>query len=1014
MERYNYRPLLPAKHSIRLVQIQPGLPGTEVHCRMIDYTIRDDRVSGVFEALSYVWGETTDPKKVFVTDIHSTDQPDAPQQYLDITSNLYHALQELRDPTLPRIMWIDAVCINQSDLEERSSQVDFMAKIYSYANQVVIWLGPGDNTETKELFAAIEDAADIVHQATNAEQYPKSVPYGSGENNESGRGDDFLEVALENLLARPWFSRMWVLQEAAAARSILVKCGVFELPGSMFTNGVQFLQTDSIYRKKGTRSPSASALETMIRYTSGVDRPFSPHLSDGFREVHARRMPSLGDLIESFYLHGVSDRRDTIFAILNLCSPASRSSIKPDYTKPWSDVWADAIRQILGPGTIVTTPARGEQACLTVLGYVLGTIKLDRYGLWSMKSIYPSGPLAWRALWGSPESWCKNIQNDDVVFFTVGAAAPSIIRTCGDHFDIIVVAAPAPLNTRFDSSRDEGSDFDWHDLLSSLTYSPRRVSLVWDWCTEYPSSCTHHPQLFDGVLVTPGPHPDNMSRMEDSAQIIATLLPSMEISSRTVSTAGQRSLDYMLRQSDNPKFPSVLRTKLQLLRMLLHSGDDKAVYVWLVRQFEILRQIFWIICHHTDSLISCKWIFDYHRSERHPYYNIFDVMSIVGLEVRPQRDGQIVSLHLIDTTDMHNSKYFADLFGNGVQQDYVKSKIRPNKQKRRRGSEGQWTAQHGIRQHLVATVIRHSKFTSADIRISTQSLLLKPLILLRYNSGLRELQASINLRAFALISRCRPDKLDMSWPDQGSDGRHPHFLIMSISLFSQSQTSTKMAYNIMSEIFSLQWVPDDPPIRLHQHIDMSRSDENPGEYRLSRLIPRSSVLTEPGAFPYLIEYNSLIHLFISYHMETLTRYIESTDILEIAAATADDNVLPFLRTLLDLDPDRDHSLQAYREHMLAQFAACKTLPPPSDDEYLLDSSENALDSSGDPTDISEVLMDSDKGSLDEYDDSLDSDEGSLGSGEHPPDGGEAWLESSEDSSVSSEEVWQWDLYDPPP
>jgi hypothetical protein len=155
-------------------------------------------------------------------------------------------------------------------------------------------------------------------------------------------------------------------------------------------------------------------------------------------------------------------------------------------------------------------------------------------------------------------------------------------------------------------------------------------------------------------------------------------------------------------------------------------------------------------------------------------------------------------------------------------------------------------------------------------------------------------------------------------------------------------------------------------------------------------------------------------LFISYHMETLTRYIESTDILEIAAATADDNVLPFLRTLLDLDPDRDHSLQAYREHMLAQFAACKTLPPPSDDEYLLDSSENALDSSGDPTDISEVLMDSDKGSLDEYDDSLDSDEGSLGSGEHPPDGGEAWLESSEDSSVSSEEVWQWDLYDPPP
>jgi hypothetical protein len=965
---------------------------------MIDYTIRDDRVSGVFEALSYVWGETTDPKKVFVTDIHSIDQPDAPQQYLDITSNLYHALQELRDPTLPRIMWIDAVCINQSDLEERSSQVDFMAKIYSYANQVVIWLGPGDNTETKELFAAIEDAADIVHQATNAEQYPKSVPYGSGENNESGRGDDFLEAALENLLARPWFSRMWVLQEAAAARSILVKCGVFELPGSMFTNGVQFLQADSIYRKKSTRSPSASALETMIRYTSGVDRPFSPHLSDGFREVHARRMPSLGDLIERFYLHGVSDRRDTIFAILNLCSPASRSSIKPDYTKPWSDVWADAIRQILGPGTIVTTPARGEQACLTVLGYVLGTIKLDRYGLWSMKSSYPSGPLAWRALWGSPESWCKNIQNDDVVFFTVGAAAPSIIRTCGDHFDIIVVAAPAPLNTRFDSSRDEGSDFDWHDLLSSLTYSPRRVSLVWDWCTEYPSSCTHHPQLFDGVLVTPGPHPDNMSRMEDSAQIIATLLPSMEISSRTVSTAGQRSLDYMLRQSDNPKFPSVLRTKLQLLRMLLHSGDDKAVYVWLVRQFEILRQIFWIICHHTDSLISCKWIFDYHRSERHPYYNIFDVMSIVGLEVRPQRDGQIVSLHLIDTADTHNGKYFADLFGSGVWQNYFTSAHTLHQHKRRQRKEGMWPAQRGISQHLVTTVIRHSSFTPADIRISPQLLFLKPLIRLERSSRLRQLETSINLLAIALISVCKPGTLALFCSGLRTT-KSPHTLIMYMCLFSEPQINTQMAYNMMSAIFSLV-LDYTPQGGLQQRFHLGCTGECPGEPRfIRRIIKLLSMFTETHRNP---DYHDLINLFISCHLEALTRYIESTETLNIAAATADDNVLPFLRSLLDLGDNQSLPLQGYREQMVAQFAACKRLPPTSDSEHLSDSSEHSSYPSEQSMYGFEDLMESDESD----EDSLDSDEGSLNSGEGSSDSDKGPLDSDEESLVSSEQSWE--------
>lgn len=193
---------------------------------------------------------------------------------------------------------------------------------------------------------------------------------------------------------------------------------------------------------------------------------------------------------------------------------------------------------------------------------------------------------------------------------------PSVLRhpVPYDHFDIIVIASPAPLNTRSDFTAYEQSDLDWHGMRSSLTHGSRRVSLVWDWCAAYPSSCTHHPQLFNGVLIAPGPHPDNKSRMEDSAQIIATLLPSMDDSIRTVSTASQRSLDYILQQCDNSEFPPLLQTKLRLLRMLLRSKDDKALYVWLVRQFETLRQIFWIICHHTDVLTSCEWILDYHRS----------------------------------------------------------------------------------------------------------------------------------------------------------------------------------------------------------------------------------------------------------------------------------------------------------------------------------------------------------------------------------------------------------------
>jgi hypothetical protein len=925
-----------------------------MHCRMIDYTIRDNRMSGVFEALSYVWGKTTNPSKIFVADLASTVDSNPLEQYLEITSNLYDALQELRDPTLPRIMWIDAVCINQDDLEERSSQVNFMAKIYSYANQVVIWLGPEDGTKTQELFTAIEDAAELARQITGAQQVQGTEHSGDYPRT------DFLGTALESLLSRPWFSRVWVLQEAASARSLLVKCGVFELPGSIFTNGVRYLQTHSFHRNERARGLGASVLETMVWYTSGSDRPFSKHLTDDLREGRTSRTPSLGDIIERFHLHGVTDRRDTIFALLNLSTSDSRGSIKSDYTKSWSTIWTDTIKQILGSQTVVTICSR-DQACLTVSGYVLGTIKLNRDGSLFMKSIYPSGPLAWRALWGpkpwcNPESWCKHIQNDDIVFFTRGSAAPSIIRACGDHFDIIVIAVPAPLNTRSDSTGFSLSDFDWHELLSSLTYSPRRASLVWDWCAEYPDSCTHHPLLFDGVLATPVPHPNNISRIEDSANVIATILPLMNHSTSKISTASQRSLDYMLQQSDNPKFPSLLQTRLQLLRMLLHSNNHKDLYAWLVGQFEITRQIFWIICHHTNNLTSCKWIFDYHRSERHPYYNIFDVISIVGLEVCPQKDdqkvslyltdtadthnskylanlfgNQIVSLYLTDTPDTHNSNYFANLFGNGVWQNYDTLTPSFNQQRRCQRKERVWTAQCGVRQYLIAAVIRHSSFTPADIRISPESLHRKPLIPLRRNNRLRELQPSVNLRAFALIFECQPGKSALSWSGPRRTTTDPHVLIMSICLFSKPQISIQMAYSILSAVFGL--APNAPPMCFPERIYQGGLEENLGEHHLSQLIFRQlSFLTGRRPSINRTSCHSLVSLFISHQLETLTRYIESTEILDIAAATADDNFLPFLRKLLDLDHGRNLSLQDYREHMMARFAARHDLPPPSDSE----------------------------------------------------------------------------------
>jgi hypothetical protein len=97
MEPFAYRPLLQAPNSTRLLQIQPSAKESDIHCFLHDHTIRLDRASGPYEALSYVWGDATEMKRVYVRDALSAGRRESQSSYLDVTVNLYIALQRLRD-----------------------------------------------------------------------------------------------------------------------------------------------------------------------------------------------------------------------------------------------------------------------------------------------------------------------------------------------------------------------------------------------------------------------------------------------------------------------------------------------------------------------------------------------------------------------------------------------------------------------------------------------------------------------------------------------------------------------------------------------------------------------------------------------------------------------------------------------------------------------------------------------------------------------------------------------------
>jgi hypothetical protein len=101
-----------------------------------------------YEALSYAWGPQGSFSKILVC---APDGAAATASILSIGPALKIALRHLRYADRPRRLWVDAVCINQMDNEEKDSQVKRMAEIYRQAGRVMVWLGPASYVENSAL-----------------------------------------------------------------------------------------------------------------------------------------------------------------------------------------------------------------------------------------------------------------------------------------------------------------------------------------------------------------------------------------------------------------------------------------------------------------------------------------------------------------------------------------------------------------------------------------------------------------------------------------------------------------------------------------------------------------------------------------------------------------------------------------------------------------------------------------------------------------------------------------------
>lgn len=188
----HYPPLEAHGRQIRLLTLEPN---PDFNAPIICFTKQHSLDwNPHYEALSYTWGDPGDISKTPVLiNNHETR----------ISNNLEIALRHLRYHYDHRMLWIDALCINQDDLVEKNTQLSMMGSIYQEALNVVIWLGPKseDSDEAMTMISNLESVLDV-HNISQQQW-----------------------KALDALFSRTWFTRTWVLPEFRRGRKLYFLCG---------------------------------------------------------------------------------------------------------------------------------------------------------------------------------------------------------------------------------------------------------------------------------------------------------------------------------------------------------------------------------------------------------------------------------------------------------------------------------------------------------------------------------------------------------------------------------------------------------------------------------------------------------------------------------------------------------------------------------------------------------------------------------------------------------------------
>ncbi|KAK8043337.1 HET-domain-containing protein [Apiospora rasikravindrae] len=303
MSNFVYEPLT-APDAFRLLVLEPGVPNDALCCRIISTT---HSANLDYEALSYTWGRPpTGDEPVPTCLIDGKTMP--------IRRNLYDALRHLRWRDYERVLWIDALCIDQSNAGERNHQVGRMRDIYSNAETVRVWLGLASKTSS----IAMSWIDELASRHRSSLGVPGRLSDSTPER--CRRSQTRRWKALRSLLERPYWRRVWIVQEIVLAEKLRLQCGEDE---SRWEGLVHLLEPRG---RKRIFEPRAS------RDTIGLIRDSLPARIQSLRRVYRLRGCRLQEVLEATRDSLYTDPRDRVYGLLGIADDVGDGRFEVDYS----------------------------------------------------------------------------------------------------------------------------------------------------------------------------------------------------------------------------------------------------------------------------------------------------------------------------------------------------------------------------------------------------------------------------------------------------------------------------------------------------------------------------------------------------------------------------------------------------------------------------------------------------------------------------------------------------------